>query len=776
MSKSALGPEDYVYQGIWTDWDRGKYLGPTLTVDAHTARIVSPALALLVTTTGFSVWKICRYALHQMRARPGYHDVLYHQTQLVLRNSCTDLDVANKFLWLAFAWKNRKEVKVLKTILPLFLAAIIHFAFFAAFGILSSWSLQAPDRVLSRSPYCGTWNSTYHNQVFSLNHTSLSSVALANAYTSYVNSRYSLAQRNIESCDEMSGCSTSRNKGLNWTSEFVPNACPAPNNSICHPDAGGSLRFDTGYLSSHSDLGYNARSEDRIKFRMVAECSPLVAEGYVTDWHNTPAVADLPARQVVNAYYGTTASSNVTYMRTKRVFDCGERKLTQPYTLIPFVTEPNGSIKSQTANFGAIPALMPTDRDLSLILMTFDNAYGGPVSDPWFSAQKAVNVSESFCLYNNNTVYIREHEITALVCTQQWQICDNEADDSGGKGACSSLSGISEMRRTMLTMADQRQLNDLQLATAQRIFRTGITSTFFYVIQALSQAGSPPLKARDFVSYQSQPALPNNQWQTEARHWMNLVVEYFQQANLDYSSGQFAASTAYINVTEPVPGTSPSDRAQNAAYSLCQNQLIYSRDFTNYNFVALMCTVVICLILVLCGFLVECLTTSTRQRNLRYTGESGRQDMWNANDALDMFQRLDEFKNGTTWTRACFGIPVTHSSHQIDINDLSPHKFEVDDGSGIVLPAVQRRREMEKGLASGTSLDKSTTCVTCEAVSSHSTETDINRSLLPGHDLRESTGLSGAATGSGYDLRYHNGFRRDFLPDLREVPQSGHIC
>lgn len=770
MLEPALGPEEYVYQGIWTDWERGKYLGPTLTVDAQTARILSPALALLITTTGFSVWKLCRYGLHQMRARVGSHDVLYHQTQVVLRNSCTDLDVVNKFLLLAIAWRNRKDVKAFRNIFPSFLAAVLHFALFTAIGILSSWTLQAPDRVLSRSPWCGTWNSTYHDQVFSLNHTSLASVALANEYSSYANSRYSIAQQNAELChDDLAGCPTAKIKSLNWTSKFVPNGCPASNASICHPYAGGSLQFDTGYLSSHTDLGYNARPENRVKFRMVAECAPLTVDGYVSDWHDISATADLPARQVVNAYYGRTKSSNSTYQRTKRTYDCSERKLIQPYTLISHLTQPQGTIESLTATFSAIPALMPTDRDLSLILLTFDNAYSGPVSDPWFSAQKPVNVSESFCLYENNTVYAREHEITALACTQQWQICNNDVEDLRDDAVCTNLNSISEVRKMMLDMTSKGHFNDLQSATGQRIYRTGVVSTFYYITQALSQAGSPPLKAKDFVSYQSQPALSVNQWQTETSYWMDLILEYFQQANLDTSTGQFAASTSYINVTKSTAGKSPADKARNAAYSLCQNQIINSRNFSNYNFVALICTLALCVLLIVAGYSIECFTTSNRRRNLNYSGGNGKQDMWNANCDLDMLQRLDEFKYGTTWARACNGVPVTHSSHQIDIDDLVPHKFEVENGSGIVLPAVQRRRErMEKGLLSTTNLKKSTACVTCEAVGNEGSNTDLAKGLLQSRDTGESAATQPSDI-SEYHSGYRNNFRRDFQPDMREI-------
>ncbi|KAK5097058.1 hypothetical protein LTS08_007078 [Lithohypha guttulata] len=704
----ALTATEYIYEGIWVNWSRGKVLGSTLTS--------------------------------------------------VLRNTSSDLNAIWRFLRLAVAWRHQRDAKVLKSLLPLIIWTSLHLVLVVTVGLLSSWLLEANDEVLSQSPWCGTFDRTYWNQVFANNETNLKAVALMKEYSSYTDSRYATVQQSLDMCQGAAeNCKNPRKKSLAWNSSFISDICPI-DDSMCQAATKGSMSFDTGFLSSHKDLGYNARSEDRVSIRLTAQCAPLEAADYVTDWQDVPSTSNSQARQVVDAHYGPGRSNkrNSTYSLTKGELECDERVLAQPYSLVPFIALPGGNPKQLSATFTPIPELRPTDRDLTLVLMSFNNVYEDPVVDPWFSAQRKINVSTGFCLSKNTTVYAPDHALAPMSCTQQWQICNNDGLRTPDLENCTPLQGVAQVNSTMYSSFGSTKFTPRQLATTQRLVRAAYASTFYYVIYALSQSTSPPLKARNLISYNVGPALPPTQWQTETQYWMELVLAYFQQANLDYSTGQFAASTSYVNVTHASTANSSAALGQNAAHWLCQSQIIHSSNYRNFNFFALLLTVILCTVIIVVGLTIEDLTGCVRQRNLRYSGSSGKQDMWIANSDLDMLRRVDELKNGSAWSLSRSGVPLTHVSNTVSINDLMSDGNEVEKGTGFVVPAVKREREARNKLRSSpykhihdSGHKRCATCSTFE-ISPSGSRPQISR-----------TGTSTEDEGNG--MTFHNTFRRNFV-------------
>lgn len=69
-----------------------------------------------------------------------------------------------------------------------------------------------------------------------------------------------------------------------------------------------NLWLDTGYISSHRDLGLNAPRDRSIVWGNVLHCEPLVTKGFTS--HNMTSVGNLTLYK-----YGTTnhLSRNVTY-------------------------------------------------------------------------------------------------------------------------------------------------------------------------------------------------------------------------------------------------------------------------------------------------------------------------------------------------------------------------------------------------------------------------------------------------------------------------------
>jgi hypothetical protein len=79
-----------------------------------------------------------------------------------------------------------------------------------------------------------------------------------------------------------------------------------------------AVKFDTGYLDTHLDLGINTPSKDRVQFRGIATCAVVTTKGFTSDWLNSTQ-ADLPASSdptpgevFLEFYYGTSPAHNVT--------------------------------------------------------------------------------------------------------------------------------------------------------------------------------------------------------------------------------------------------------------------------------------------------------------------------------------------------------------------------------------------------------------------------------------------------------------------------------
>lgn len=663
---TASPPEDYIYQGVWTNYLRGgKVFGITLTVNETTASILSPALALIVSIAGSQLWRLFQFALHQTRATDQEKNFLFHQQQVTLRNTATDLNTLWRLIRLAFAWRRHRDIKVFWESLPLLIWTSFHLILIILIGLFSSWLLQASDDVLSRSPWCGQYSQNFINEAFS-GSTADAILAESFAYSNYMNSRFAVAQQHLDVCATSSdGCDGLVTTSLPYTKAIAPGTCPF-SGSICHPNA-STIEFDTGYLSSATQLGLNAPKEDRISFRMQAKCAPLDDARYVTGWHLVNATSDLATHEVSDAHYGpgVSTSRNATFSYSKPNMECSEQAIVLPYELNPLVCFAGGSMAENTANFDPIPQLQSSEADTSLIMLMTNSLYRSPVTDPWFTAQLAVNDTNTVCRGHSLTVYTRETPLTTIGCTQQWQICNTDSPATDDASQCTPLQGVYQLADTF---GDPSKLaaayNPQQVATVNRILNTAESSTFYYLIFALAQTTGPPIKARSLITGTLGLSVPDNQWQIETEYWMQGLLAYIQQSSIDSSTGQFACDTKYIN------RTTPASDATGSAYRLCQNQIIHSTTYRNFNFFALLVCVILCAIVTILGLTIEDIIGYIRQQRLENIDYQGKKDMWFINSDLEMLRTITELKQKLRWSRSSFGIPFAPVGAKAVIDDL----------------------------------------------------------------------------------------------------------
>lgn len=688
---TAHAAAEYIYEGIWTDWSKGPILGSTLTVNSYHAAILSPAIAIFVSIAGSQLWRLFQFGLHQARARKHPSDFLYHQQQVILRNTGADLNAIWRLFRLGIAWRYQRQVATFKTSFPLVFWTLIHFLIVVVASILSSLALGAGDKALSRSPFCGTFNQTYLEKVYSSNVSDPTISQLAMEYASYVNEKWAAVQKHVDLCStSVEGCDSMPIDDLPYSAQLTPNACPF-NSEACHPTTDGSMSFDTGYLSTMDHLGINVPEHNRIAFRLTAQCAPLNDKKYTTEWHTVQTSNGNPSKRMADALYGVgaTSSVNATYSVTDLDISCDQRATIPPYWLDAQYAAAGGSIEEGSATFVPITELQQTEADLSLMLLSFNNAYDGPVYDPWFAASTPHNDSDAFCLDQEKVFYIRDRPLTGLGCTQQWQFCNTTNHKDLNDAHCTPAMGIIQLDNLISAGNESAvvKFSPEQLALISRFDQVAVRASFYYVAYALSKATSAPLKARDLIATTAGLPLPTTQWHEETKYWTEILLAYLQQSWLDFSTGQFSPKIDYINVTMSTKDSKDLDPLDRAASYMCANQIVRTKVYRNFNFFALMLTLVLGTIVIVLGLSIEDIIGLLRRRQLNFNGGSSKQDMWVLNSDIEMLKTISELQGGAVWSRSNNGVPIAGPGMKADINGLRAGNYDSDSAKVSIYPA-----------------------------------------------------------------------------------------
>ncbi|KAJ8609860.1 hypothetical protein MRB53_038899 [Persea americana] len=632
----------------------------------------------------------------QSQATPEPRNLLEHQIQIVLRNIASDIEAFKQLFRLAWAWRHQRDIKLWRTLAPSIILASFHLAGVIALGVMSSRLVDAGDIVTIVSPWCGNYENSYFDAIRATNYSgNATAVAISSEYLAWTNSRFILAQRSVDMCQASDNdCYIPRPKPIRFKTVFVPDKCPV-GDALCHPDAGGSMSFDTGFISSHDGLGYNAEKKDRVSFRLQAECAPLRADGFVTEWQTIWDNSSQVSRQLCDMKYGKGSknSRNATVTLTKRDFTCDEQLTRPPFLLIPHNAFPlgDGTLRS---SFTPIQELYPNGFDLSLIALSYQTVYSSPVDDPWFHAQQLVSLENSTCR-SQSSAYTREYPLTGMACTQKWQVCSSDDIDNPSMMKCTDPAGILELATALTSSPPNITLSPRQRAITNHVTTAAGLSSFYYTVLALSRSLSPPLKVRNVVASSSGivPTIPPDQWRNETTYWMELIMSYFQRANLDYSTGQFAASTQYINVTEPASRQNTDlvqAAAQDAAHWLCRAQTIQNKEYRNFDLFRFGLIVGLCVLITFLGWFIEDISGLCRTRSFRYRSLHSKLDLWRANSDLDMLRRITELLHGFRWTMTGNGIPVTHVGNVTSATDLLVRQNTIEDDVFLMTPHRSR--------------------------------------------------------------------------------------
>lgn len=293
----SLTEEYPVYCGVWTNWDRGPVMGSTLTLPRRDADQLVAFTAFFVALVSSRFWRLASHLYHRCYSTQDPRDALHHQRQAILRNSVSALSDSLQFALLSWAWRGPVSRGIRRT-LPVMISDVVCAAGFAIASVLSSWiSTALNDEVLISGDGCGI--------VMGIK-TDISSKSLVEPYWARLIS-------NAENYAQQ--CYSSKSTRMFDCTLFVKDHLPGSINEtarcpfepeICQSDS-SNLYLDSGLLDSGEHFGLNTAPNERLLFRSVLHCAPLVTEGY-TSTRNTPYA------NYTRYHYGSTHidASNLT--------------------------------------------------------------------------------------------------------------------------------------------------------------------------------------------------------------------------------------------------------------------------------------------------------------------------------------------------------------------------------------------------------------------------------------------------------------------------------
>lgn len=121
-----------VYLGFWTNWSSGSVKGATLTTTRDNGGLLIAFIALYVSASGRSFWRLSCFVLHRLFSTHKSMDGLYHQRQVILRNADTAGQAMMTLLY-ALKWR-KKATRPFRRIIPVMLYAIVIWAAFTISG------------------------------------------------------------------------------------------------------------------------------------------------------------------------------------------------------------------------------------------------------------------------------------------------------------------------------------------------------------------------------------------------------------------------------------------------------------------------------------------------------------------------------------------------------------------------------------------------------------------------------------------------------------------
>ncbi|KAI9788688.1 MAG: hypothetical protein M1816_006739 [Peltula sp. TS41687] len=485
-----------------------------------------------------------------------------------------------------------------------------------------------------------------------------------------------LAQRTMSSMSYAERCYTNTNtifqecsvfpkKRLSWTSERDA-GCPFPGqNKTCLSNS-GNIRFDTGYINSHYDLGINSPPEDRFLYRGVHECAPLHTVPYSEDRILNLTPTD--TRKVKRYYYGDYVNEPFNFTYQYVVDDSllnrttgGPFGSTLDYTLAVHRAYESfdGSPSDTDSDFVPIPDLQRPAADISLMYLSAnDVSFAEQTDDSWYSAHLPAGVGSggpAWGRHENISLYFHDGPVRVVGCTSQHQYCNANVKPELG---CTPLAGIFHapiLADSIWQTAKQRAM--FQHSAVPILSLTNAMSLAEVPMQLKALSLTARTKLTDCV----QGPLPDNQWQLEVEHWFTTILAYLQRAAVEQVTGPTNSEMNRF-----------LERPRNAEEHLrCRSQKIRSDAFTSFSVLGLFILLGIGGLIIATSYTLEVLFGWMAKRGMI---SAYKRLEWISNETLQLHRLAHEELGFGTWSGTAEGLPVTAPAEKLATLDISDQK------------------------------------------------------------------------------------------------------
>ncbi|KAI0015357.1 hypothetical protein F4780DRAFT_787088 [Xylariomycetidae sp. FL0641] len=656
-----------VHIGIWTNWSRGQVLGSTLTLRRQDADLIIAFTAFLVAFVATRVWRILCFFSHRQYSQSAPQDTIYHQRQAILRNSATPEE---GLLLLVRLFLRELASKHRVGVLPLVLLATFCVgAFTIAGGLSSQISTAVGDEVLLNGDGCGYLPFALTSQ----------DVRTAYAILPYNSQGISNAADYAEQCYSNAGagqldCNRLIKKRLEGTKDFKEDnrrsaSCPFKD-SMCRTRS-ANVRLDTGLIDSHKDLGLNAAPSQRLLWRYVLHCAPLVTAGYTSQ-------AMISIGNYTRYHYGTSVAltnHNADYVYNAKsledqyaIASADDALQTDAtYTLdVLSVNIKNGTVDLPTSNLIPIDPLMREDADIYFVFLSGNGViYVNPVNDEWYRPAhnaSSVTVDTTQHHQNNPRFYLPSEPASPLGCTERYQFCkQNEKRCGPLRSLRDAMAGAAPIFNTSydkFVVGFGSGTSDVPDSALLQYF----TNVFFLsrksIYGVISQLSSMALLSHRTLTGGIQGGLAINQWQLDLAHIWDTVLAQMQAAFVDMARGTSDPETRdiFINYTGP------------ELQRICRNQKIRSTAYASFSVLGLVITFTLSILLILASYLLEPISKYLYQKK-RYSQYAYLE--WHTNGTLQLQRLAHEEKGLGTWSGCLDTIPTTLPDEVLGCLDTS---------------------------------------------------------------------------------------------------------
>lgn len=390
--------------------------------------------------------------------------------------------------------------------------------------------------------------------------------------------------------------------------------------------------MDTGYIDSHEALGVNAPKSERVQYRKVSTCSPILTKGYTTGLNDTNPTDTDYGDLLLQYNYGSVAGvSNYTYQ-----YDVHNSLLSNGYSLTSFIYFAGLG----TNAWYPVDALNRIDADVSLFLLASNSIlYDAPVTDPFY------NASTPFTYPNgtNSGYYQPSVLVNALACTDQYQYC-NPTNKQCTPLTSSALAG-------QAVAENKIGLNQDQNVTALQL--VPITPSL-NIYSSVYSRGANALRASETVSDLIQIQLPNTQWITEVNTWFAVSMAKLQQKVIGYATGPGS-----------IPNGAVLSRPSSAQEKICKNQIVRSFNGTISFSVLGVAIILIVGSLLLSISLILPLVVGALRHVFKWKKHKGLQ--WKIDSKLQMQRLAYEEAGQGYWSGGASSVPVTRQNDLLGI-------------------------------------------------------------------------------------------------------------